>query len=169
LPADTLAGYLEDLTMLRFVLLTGCVGLMVMASGCSNTSSADLQAVKDKEVAWNKDGAAKDLAKFSAYYADDATLLMSNAPAIHGLSDIKSALQGVMQDPHFALSFQGDKAEVSGSLAYTQGHYTMSMSDQKGNAVEDKGKYLTVWKKQADGSWKAIEDMINSDMPPAGN
>jgi hypothetical protein len=31
----------------------------------------------------------------------------------------------------------------------------------------DKGKYLTVWKKQADGSWKVLFDMFNSDLPPS--
>jgi ketosteroid isomerase-like protein len=27
----------------------------------------------------------------------------------------------------------------------------------------DKGKYLTVYEKQADGSWKAVADTFNSD------
>ena len=31
--------------------------------------------------------------------------------------------------------------------------------------VTDRGKYLTVFKKQAAGTWKAVEDMINSDLP----
>lgn len=34
-----------------------------------------------------------------------------------------------------------------------------------GKATLDKGKFLTVWKKQADGSWKIIRDMYNSDLP----
>jgi len=45
----------------------------------------------------------------------------------------------------------------------------MATTDQKGNPATEKGKYLTVWKKQADGSWKVIEDMFNSDLPPGGN
>jgi len=156
--------------MLRIAFLTGCVALLALTSGCTkDTSAADLQAIKDKETQWAKDAAAKDPNKFAVYYADDATLLLPNAPIIKGISQIKSALQGLMQDPHFSLTFSGDAAEVSGNLGYTQGHYTMTMSDQKGNSVEDKGKYLTVWKKQADGTWKAVEDMNNTDLPPAGN
>jgi ketosteroid isomerase-like protein len=34
-------------------------------------------------------------------------------------------------------------------------------------AGTDKGKYITVFKKQADGTWKAVEDMVNSDGPMA--
>jgi ketosteroid isomerase-like protein len=31
--------------------------------------------------------------------------------------------------------------------------------------MTDKGKYLTVYTKQADGSWKAVADTMNSDSP----
>ena len=156
--------------MLRFLLLTGCVGLMAFATGCTqDTSAADLQAIKRQEAAWSKDCATKDVAKITSYYADDATLLLPNSPIVHGISGIKSAFTGIAQDPHFSLSFQGDKAEVAGNLGYTQGHYAMTVSDPKGNAFNDTGKYLTVWKKQADGSWKASEVMMNSDLPAGGN
>jgi hypothetical protein len=41
----------------------------------------------------------------------------------------------------------------------------MTMSDPKQTkTVTDKGKYLTVYRKQADGTWKAVADMINSDL-----
>jgi hypothetical protein len=41
---------------------------------------------------------------------------------------------------------------------------TLSRPSDK-TAVTDKGKYLTVFEKQPDGSWKAVADMISSDMP----
>ena len=42
----------------------------------------------------------------------------------------------------------------------------MTMTDPKAKKpVTDKGKYVTVYKKQADGSWKAVADIMNSDMP----
>ena len=156
--------------MLKFMLLSGCVGLMALTMACSkDTSVADAQAIKDKEVAWSKDAASKDPAKFASYYADDATLMMPNEPILHGASNAKAAVGPMMQDQNFAFSFQGDKVEVSGDLAYTQGTYSMTMTDQKGNPAPDKGKYLDVWKKQADGSWKVVEDMFNSDLPAGGN
>jgi ketosteroid isomerase-like protein len=156
--------------MLKFMLLTGCVGLMALTVACSkDTSVADAQAIKDKEVAWSKDCATKDPAQWASNYADDATFMMPNEPILHGAGNVKSAMGAVMQDQNFALTFQGDKVEVSGDLAYTQGTYSMTTTDQKGNPATDKGKYLTVWKKQADGSWKVIEDMSNSDLPAGGN
>ena len=156
--------------MVKFMLLTGCVGLMALTMACSkDTSAADAQTIKDKEVAWSKDSALKDPAKWASNYTDDATFMMPNEPILHGASNVKSAMGAVMQDKNFAFSFQTEKVEVSGDLAYTQGAYSMTMTDQKGNPAPDKGKYLTVWKKQADGSWKVIEDMFNSDLGLGGN
>src|ERR1035441_2833909 len=149
--------------MLKFMLLSGCVGLMALTMACSkDTSVADAQAIKDKEVAWSKDAASKDPAKWASYFADDASFMMPNEPILHGASNAKAAVGPMMQDQNFAFSFQDDKVEVSGDLAYTQGTYSMTMTDQEGIPATDKGKYLTVWKKQADGSWKVIEDTLIS-------
>ena len=48
---------------------------------------------------------------------------------------------------------------------YTSGTTEMNFKDASGKTNHDKGKYLTVWKKQADGSWKVLYDMFNSDLP----
>ena len=154
--------------MLRFLLLTGCAGLLAIATGCApkDTSVADAQTVKTTNDNWSKDIATKDPSKFAQYYADDATLMIPNEPIIKGLANIKSALGPMMQDPNFALSFQTEKVEAAGDLAYAQGPYKMTTTARDGKPHEDTGKYLTVFKKQADGTWKAIEDILNSDLPP---
>jgi hypothetical protein len=44
----------------------------------------------------------------------------------------------------------------------------MTMTNPKTKKpVTEKGKYVTVYKKQADGTWKAIEDINNADAPAA--
>jgi ketosteroid isomerase-like protein len=77
----------------------------------------------------------------------------------------------MMSDPNFALSFQGTQADASkgGDMVYTVGTYSLTASDPKNKKpVTDKGKYMTVYKKQADGTWKAVADSINSDLPAPG-
>jgi ketosteroid isomerase-like protein len=147
----------------------GCVGLVAIWTGCSDSSAADAQAVKARSEAWSKDAASKDAAKLGSYYADDATVMMPNEPVFRGADSIKAVLTPMMQDPNFALSFKADKIEASGILVYTQGTYSRTTTGRDGKPLVDTGKYLTVWKKQADGSWKAIEDIFNSDLPPGGN
>src|SRR5262249_21359113 len=96
------------------------------------------------------------------------TVLLPNAPAITGKDNLRAALQPMVADPNFALSFQSTRVDVarSGDLGYARGTYSMTMSDPKtSKPVTDRGKYVTVFKKQADGSGRAVEDMISSDMP----
>ena len=95
--------------------------------------------------------------------------MIPNEPVFRGMDNIKAVLTPMMQDPNFALSFKAEKIEVSGILAYTQGTYSQTSTARDGKPFVDTGKFLTVWKKQADGSWKAIEDILNSDLPPGGN
>jgi ketosteroid isomerase-like protein len=41
----------------------------------------------------------------------------------------------------------------------------MTVKDAKGKSVPDRGKLIEVFRKQADGSWKTVADMFNSDLP----
>jgi len=153
--------------------LFGCVALAALTVACSNsmpdTHDADVAALKDNEAAWVKDAATKDVDKWAAHYTDDASLLMAEAPIVTGKDGIRAALKPFLSDPNFALTFGATKVDVakSGDLGYTQGTYSMTATNPATKAPsEEKGKYLTVYRKQADGSWKAVEDTFMSDAPP---
>ncbi len=144
--------------------------LIVLLASCTqapDTREADAKAIKEAESAWVKTAAAKDADAFVAYYTDDASVLMPNAPIFTGKPAIKDSLKPMMSDPNFSLTFMPTRVEVSksGDMAFTQGPYKMSFSDMQGNKFTDEGKYLTVWRKQPDGKWKAVEDTMNSDLP----
>jgi uncharacterized protein (TIGR02246 family) len=155
--------------------LSMLVSLMLLAftTACTqapppDTHDADVQSLKDTEAAWVKVVAAKDFEKSMSYYADDASLLWPNAPTINGKDAIRAALKPFFDDPNSSLAFQPSRVEVakSGDLGYAQGTYTITTTDPKTKKpVTDKGKYLVAYKKQADGTWKAMADMDNSDMP----
>lgn len=133
-----------------------------------DTRAADEQAIRDTEAQWSRDTAAnKDVERFLTYYTEDASVLAPNSPIATGKEAIRATLKPLFGSPGFSLSFQTAKVEVarSGDLAYTHGTYTMTLSDAKGNPVNDRGKYVTVYKKQADGKWKSVADMFNSDLP----
>jgi uncharacterized protein (TIGR02246 family) len=158
--------------MPRYRSLFACIGLFALTAACTrtvpDTRDADIKAVKGVEAAWVEDIATKDVDKFASYYSDDASVLMPNAPIISGKDNIKAALKPMLADPNFALTFQSTRADASkgGDFVYTVGTYSMTMSNPTDKKpVTDKGKYLTVFKKAADGSWKAVADMMNSDMP----
>lgn len=147
-----------------------CAALAAFLSGCAtapaDTHDADVQALKDTETAWNKD--LKDADKWAAHYSEDASLLIPNMGILNGRPQILAALKPMVADPNFAMSFQSNRADVakSGEIGYTQGTYTLTLTDPgTRKPVTDKGKYVTVYKKQADGNWKAVSDIVNSDLP----
>jgi uncharacterized protein (TIGR02246 family) len=146
--------------------------LIVFLTACTqpappDTRDADAKAIREVESAWVKTAATKDLDAFVAYYTDDAAVLSPNEPIFKGKAAIKEGLKPLMADPQFSLTFMPTRVEVSksGDMAFTQGPYKLSFSDIRGNKFEDEGKYLTVWRKQADGTWKAVQDTMNSDLP----
>jgi uncharacterized protein (TIGR02246 family) len=162
--------------MLRKVWLIACVALLFgLTVSCSNTPApspdtraADVQAVKDLEAAWSKDMVSKDADKWAGYYAEDASGLFPGAGTVNGKAGIKAVLVPFMADPDFALTLQSTRVVASkgGDMVYSQGTYTMTMTDPKTKKpMTDKGKYLTIYMKQADGTWKAVADTYNSDSP----
>ncbi len=153
--------------MLRRILLAGFAGVLLFSTGCTKAPdpAADAQAIRSASEEWAKTAVSKDAVKFVSYYTDDATVMLPNEPVLKGKDAIKAVAGPMMQDPNFAIAFTTDKVEVSGTLGYTQGTVKASSTGRDGKRLDDTGKYLTVWKKQEDGSWKAVQDIFNSDLP----
>jgi ketosteroid isomerase-like protein len=90
-------------------------------------------------------------------------------PVSSGKDAIRKTIAGMLTDPALSLKFQASRVEVakSGDIAYTQGSYTMTMTDPNTKqVVNDHGSYVTTYAKQPDGSWKAVADIATSEMPP---
>jgi ketosteroid isomerase-like protein len=50
-------------------------------------------------------------------------------------------------------------------LAYVYGKYSWVLMIPGQPQAPDSGKYIEVWRKQANGNWKIIRDVFNSDVP----
>jgi len=109
-----------------------------------------------------------DLNKFVSYYTADASLYPQGMPVATGTDAIREALTKMSSTPGFSLHWDPAKADVSasGELGFTAGSYQMTMNDASGRPMTEKGKYVTVWKKQQNGQWKASDDIFNADTPP---
>jgi uncharacterized protein (TIGR02246 family) len=167
-PVDTSK---EEQQMKQLATLCAITTLALTLTACTqpDTHDADVKAVQDNEAQWNQDYAAKDAGKIVAHYADDAVLMGPGTQSRSGKDAISDIVKGMVSDPALALKFQSSKVEVakSGDIAYTQGTYTMTMTDpQTKQVINDHGSYVTTYRKQADGSWKAVADIATSEVPP---
>jgi uncharacterized protein (TIGR02246 family) len=147
----------------------GCLALLLLTSACNqqtaDTRAADESAVRDADAQWAKTAGANDLDGTVSYYTDDASLLPPNAPIATGKQAIR-AVWAALLTPDATVSWQATKAEVarSGELAYVMGVYQITPKDPQGKSMADRGKLVEVWKKQADGKWKTVADIFNSDL-----
>jgi uncharacterized protein (TIGR02246 family) len=161
---------LVKLTPLLFVLQIGCTQAPAPAPAPPDTRAADEKTIMDGEAGLAKDFTAKDPDKILAHYADNASMFLPDAPIMNGKDAIRAGMKEAVADPKFSLDLVTRKVEVSsgGDLAYSQGTYTVTATDSKTKKVTtERGKYVEVYKKQADGSWKIVEDINNADPPPA--
>ena len=148
--------------------------LLALASACQpaeapDTRSADEATLRKLDDEWSKAAGARDVAKTVSYYSDDALLLPPNSPALSTKDAIQGMWKAMFSAPGFAGGWTPTRVDVarSGDLAYVTGTYAISENDASGKPQTDNGKYLEVWKKQADGNWKCVADMFSSNAPPA--
>ncbi len=165
--------------MKSLALLCGTAAMVLAMAACNqapqpaaaapDTHDADVKAITDDEVQWNADWAAKDADKIVTHYADDAVLMAPGMEPLKGRDAIKGGLGGMVSDKALSLTFKPSKVDVSkaGDLGYSQGDYQMTMTDPATHKViHDHGTYVTTYRKQGDGSWKAVADIATSSVPP---
>jgi ketosteroid isomerase-like protein len=139
-----------------------------MSGSFGQASGSASDALLAADAAWMKVYAAKDLDKSVGFFDSEGSMLPSNAPIATGKDALTKSIGSAFATPDYTLSWHANKVGVarSGELGYTSGTYDFSMKDASGKIISDKGKYLTVWKKGADGTWKVLLDTYNSDLPP---
>lgn len=135
----------------------------ILLSSC--TPKIDLEKEKENllktDIEFSKTSVEKGAAEaFYLYLADDAVQLPAGLPPIVGRKAIRERMTG---SSNAVLKWEPVKAEVakSGELGYTWGNYEISWQGEEGKTEKLYGKYLNIWKKQPDRTWKAIVDIGN--------
>lgn len=109
---------------------------------------------------------AKDPAAATTLYGDDAVFI-TNSGKTNGKEAVVTFFKGFLNDPRVTIDYHPGTKMFSddGTLAYSTATYVESYTDpttKKPTTV--KGTNLSVWRKQADGSWKLVGD-ANADAP----
>ena len=152
--------------MRQYVWFLGVVGML--AASCTTSVNVEQQrnALIELDRAWSQ--TTKDVEKYLTYWAPDASVYPQGMPIATGSGAIRKTITEVFAMPGFSIRWSPTKADVSasGDLGYTSGTYEMTVNDAAGKPMTEKGKYVTVWKKQRDGQWKVMEDIFNADATP---
>jgi len=120
--------------------------------------SAVLQADRD----FARTGAAKDLPASMNFVAEDVRSYSAGVMRTGKLAFRENWAEG-FQDPNWSITWAPVYAEAStsGDLGYTTGSFEIHAKSADGAPVVRTGSYVTIWRKQPDGSWKVALDIGN--------
>jgi ketosteroid isomerase-like protein len=143
----------------------------VMTTGCSTTDgpvrhdvAADRQAIAEASRAFSAAYLAGDTATLGALYTEDAVLMPPNRN-IEGNADIRAyfAPSGTRtQVGHLLVS---DRLLIEGDLAIDMGTWSSTTQREGEEARTSSERYLVVWQRQEDGSWKMAWDAWHWPQP----
>jgi uncharacterized protein (TIGR02246 family) len=114
---------------------------------------------------WSEVAGSGDLDATLAYWADDAVMMPPGMPPLKGKQAIREFIEASGSIPGSAIRWEPLEAHVSpaGDFAYLLERNEISFRDSTGVQVTEWNKVVTVWRKQADGSWKNVIDIWNAD------
>ena len=144
--------------------LAACQGGGGAPAGLSEADRAAVQklVVDDAIAALG----ARNFEAFANTYAEDAGYLPPNGPALKGRPAILSFLQAF--PPYSDFKAGAVTLDGSGNMAYVHGTFSMMVTQPGASApTKDEGKWVVAAKKQANGTWKSVVGIWNSDLPVA--
>jgi len=117
----------------------------------------------DLEAKFEADTAKGGGAAFAKWFADDAVELPNGQAPVVGRAAIAGGTTWSPDAYQLTWTPEGGRMGPSGEMGFTWGHYEGRSKDRDGTPHVSTGRYMTVWKKQADGSWKVALDASNEE------
>jgi ketosteroid isomerase-like protein len=148
--------------------LPALVGLALTVTACQGgpamLSDADAAAIRAGSDTFAENVVSGNRAAVAALYTEDATLMPPNEAAIQGRANIQAWMEAF--PPVTQMDLTIEEMEGRGDMAFVRGTFTMTLAPEGvPEPIQERGKYLEIRKKQADGSWLMTADIFNSDLP----
>ncbi len=139
-----------------------------LSAGCHSSGKAthppsERDAVAAQGRAWKAALLAGDAGALAAMYCEDAVLMVPNQPSVEGRSAIREFFAGFPKVSSCEL--KSLEVQGRGDLAFAHGAYKMTLVIPGMDPVHDEGKYVEIWRRDADGTWRILRDIVNSDLP----
>ncbi|MHA2101700.1 MAG: YybH family protein [Candidatus Kariarchaeaceae archaeon] len=166
-----------------YVLLVFALGVVIALFGCQQESEeqadsgeqedsemisveADVEALKEEIRKYDDTYSSGNLDGYVALFANDAVQMPYDAPIIVGKDAIHSEAKEFFANNTLKLTDTVEDTKVSGDWAIVRGRYTDVITPNDGSAVETaEGKWVVIYQRQSDGSWKINTEIWNLDAP----
>ena len=125
-------------------------------------SGAVRAAIEKQNAAFSAAFGRGDIAAVARAYAEDAIAFPPDGEMVRGRPAIEAMWKGVHDAGGKAIALTTVDVTSSGSLAAETGTATLKMQPPSGAEQSLSVKYVVVWKKQPDGTWKLYRDIWNA-------
>ena len=123
------------------------------------------QAIEEANVKFGEAVRMGDAAGLASLYTEDARILPPNSEMIQGREGIEAYWDGGFQMGIKDIVLTTVDVMGMGDMVCEIGKAVVSIQPEGMDAIEDMAKYLVVWKKDMDGTWKLHVDIWNTSLP----
>jgi ketosteroid isomerase-like protein len=160
-------------TPYRIVFAAIVLALTVACSNASNTPpTAEINAVKaqaslneamDADKAFSAMAQAQGVGAAFAQYMDKVDgRMFQPGEIVQGEAAIREAFANWPANTQLVWAPDGGHGSASGDLAVTTGRFQNKVD----GVTRSEGRYVTVWRRNAEGQWKGVMDIGVPDPPP---
>lgn len=148
--------------------VVGTVSLVACAakppsSDAAAFSAQDSAAVAASAELWRTSSLARDWDKFGSTISSDVVMFPPNSPPTVGHEASMAYIKAFPTITKFEINV--DELTGKQDMAYDRGHFTLTAKLPDGKEINDQGSFMSVFRRQADGSWKHSRVMWHSDLP----
>ena len=152
-----------------FVMMGAAIAIASSLAGCVTIRSqaSDEAAITEFNTRYLKAINDGDIATLSSLTTDGHIMLAPDRPPTVGKKANDEANGRAFQMFDIDETWTPLETVISGDLAYQRGTFTVAATPKAGgNTTRTSGSFLRIYRRQADGGWRMVRDMFNSDQPP---
>jgi uncharacterized protein (TIGR02246 family) len=152
----------EDMKVIRLFAYVAVLLLSSPISAGAQSAHEDIVATLTKFMEAFNSGNAVAVAEL---YTEDAAVLPPDGKRVDGRKGVEEFWHGAIKGGMKNLTLKAIEVEERADLAYEVGAFTLDMPSEGGGPSTVGGKYVVIWKKGNDGSWRLHRDIWNSGAP----
>jgi ketosteroid isomerase-like protein len=150
---------------LSVVLLAATLGFASDKDDKRGHETKQAKEVRETELAFAATARAKDYEKAMSFWDEDIHFF-ADGKMQTGIAAQRKNWE-FLKNPDLTITWTPEVVEASGGLGYTTGPYEMRVKQKDGSEKVQHGRYVTIWRRKPNGTWKAAVDIGSAEPPPA--